>query len=157
MIRTLIILSILSAFAVPISATAADSPATAPANLKRAAPPPPGIDEKGVEPATAAATDDDDTLEPTMPDTRLVRDKASRDKDQTAAQIRASSDSITQRKEGNDTVEEYREKGRLRMIRIIPPNGPEQIYMDTNGDGRLNRDPRDGPVSPVYFTIYQWN
>jgi hypothetical protein len=91
-----------------------------------------------------------------MPDTRLVRDKAARSKDQSVEQIRATS-SVTRRQEGADTVEEYREKGRLRMVRVLPQTGPEQIYMDTNGDGRLERDPRDGPVSPVYFKIYEWN
>jgi len=54
-------------------------------------------------------------------------------------------------------IREYRQNGKLRMIRIRPRNGPEQIYFDQNSDGRLDRDPLDGPVAPVYFTIYEWN
>lgn len=96
-------------------------------------------------------------MKPAMPDTRLVRDKASRSRDSTAAQIEANSDSVTERKEGNDTVREYREKGKLRMIRIVPQNGPTHTYYDRNGDGRLDKDPLEGPVAPVYFTIYEWN
>lgn len=92
-----------------------------------------------------------------MPDTRLVRDKASRSKDLTASEIEARSDSITSHKEGTDTVTEYREKGKLRMIRIAPQNGPSQTYYDRNSDGRLDRNSMDGPVSPVYFTLYEWD
>ena len=122
----------------------------------QSAPPPPGIDEKGVE-TTSVPVADDKSMKPAMPDTRLVRDKASRSRDGTAAQIEASSDSVTERKEGSDTVREYREKGKLRMIRIVPQNGPPHTYYDGNGDGRLDKDPLEGPVAPVYFTIYEWN
>jgi hypothetical protein len=121
------------------------------------APPPPGIDEKGVEASAVAPGNEVESVKPTMPDTRPVRDKASRMKDQTASEIEASSDSVTKRQEGDDTVEEYREKGKIRMVRIIPRKGPAQTYYDRNGDGRLDRNPVDGPVSPVYFTIYEWN
>ena len=122
----------------------------------QSAPPPPGIDEKGVE-TTSVPVVEGETVNPTMPDTRLVRDKASRTRDGAAAQIESSSDSVTERQEGNDTVREYREKGKLRMVRIVPQNGPTQTYYDRNGDGRLDKDPLEGPVAPVYFTIYEWN
>lgn len=119
--------------------------------------PPPAINDKGVSEPVDARADADGAIEPAMPDTRPVRDKASRDRDDQIAAIRSQSDAVTRRQEGDDTVEEYREKGRLRMIRILPRSGPEQFYIDSNDDGRLDRDPRDGPVSPVYFTIYRWN
>lgn len=126
--------------------------ATPTTDARRPALPPPTMQDRGVESAVASEAP---TMQPDMPDTRPVRDKAARAKD--ADSIRAVSDSVVRRQEGTDTVEEYREKGRLRMIRIVPQNGPDQVYMDNNNDGRLDRDPRDGPVSPVYFTIYQWN
>lgn len=60
-------------------------------------------------------------------------------------------------KESNgDTVEEYRHGGALYMVKITPAHGPAQIFMVNGGDGRLIRDPRMGPVDPVYYTIYQW-
>jgi len=123
---------------------------------QQSAPPPPDIDAKGVEPSATPLTKDE-TFNPAMPDTRPVRDKASRSRDPSASQIEASSDAVTERKEGNDTVREYREKGKLRMVRIVPQNGPTQTYYDRNGDGRLDKDPMEGPVAPVYFTIYEWN
>ncbi len=148
-----LMLALLSCLAV--NGHAASDPAVPANTVKPAGPalPPPAIDDPGVQPSKAVAGAD--TLEPTMPDTRPVRDKAARDKD--VARIRSSSDAVTSRTEGGDRIEEFREKGRLRMIRIVPQNGPEQIYMDANNNGRLDRDPRDGPVSPVYFTIYQWD
>lgn len=147
--RNVILLCLLG---VNVTAWAADPvPANAPPSRSSALPPP-TMDDKGVPASLPEAS-----IEPAMPDTRPVRDKASRDRDDAISKIRAGSDSVTRRQEGNDDVEEYREKGRLRMVRIIPRTGPEQIYMDNNDDGRLERDARDGPVSPVYFTIYQWD
>ena len=29
--------------------------------------------------------------------------------------------------------------------------------MDSDGSGRLTRDPQEGPVAPVYFSLYEWN
>lgn len=140
---TLLLLASLSVFA------AEPKPAPARDGL-----PPPALEDKGVTTAIPAV---DESIEPAMPDTRLVRDKASRDREKAIADARAQSDSVTRRQQGDDTVEEYREKGRLRMLRIIPRTGAEQIYLDNNGDGRLERNALDGPVAPVYFTIYQWN
>jgi hypothetical protein len=105
--------------------------------------------------ASTAATADSESLQPAMPDTSPVRSQASRNP--TPEQIIANSDSVTERKQGNDTVKEYRKNGLLRMVHIIPENGPEQMYHDHNGDGRLDRDALDGPVSPVYFSLYQWD
>ena len=131
---------------------------------KADAPPPPGMDDPASAPATpqaapaadaAAPTAADDPLAPLpKPDARLVRDKASRDN--AATQERIASSDITQRKQGEDTVEEYRQKGHLWMIRIIPIHGPIQTFFTNDGSGRLVRDPREGPVSPVYYSLYEW-
>jgi hypothetical protein len=137
--------------------------------VKVEAPPPPGIDDPGVQtpaappgqnapPPAAADTDaSNDPLAPLQkPDTRIVRDKAARDASANSERI-ASSD-VSTRQQGDDTVEEYRQNGRVWMIRIVPPNGgPTQTFMDTNNSGRLTRDPQAGPVDPVYFTLYEWN
>ena len=141
------------------AATAADR--TPP---KSDVPPPPGMDEPGVttapQPATAAEpaaarTQADDPLAPLpKPDARLVRDKASRDKAATDDRIARSE--VTKRKQGDDTVEEYRQNGRIWMIKIIPITGPSQTFMANDGSGRLVRDPKEGPVSPVYYSLYEW-
>ena len=132
-------------------------------------PPPPGINDPGVTATPAAKAQDaaaatdaaaadaaTDPLAPLpKPDTRLVRDKA--DRDGTAVQRRMATSEHVVKKQGNDTVDEYRENGKVWMIHIVPENGAEETFMDTTGTGRLTRDPRQGPVSPVYFSLYDWN
>jgi hypothetical protein len=132
---------------------------------KAEVPPPPGIDEPGVQtqapaaaneaaPANAAQADVDPLAPLPKPDARLVRDKASRDRAANAERVAASE--ITTRQQGDDTVEEYRQNGRLWMIKIRKPQGPVQTFYDEDNSGRLVRDAREGPVSPVYFTLYEW-
>lgn len=128
-------------------------------------PPPPGLNDPGVSTPAAAKTEASETAPPALdrddplapvpkPDARLVRDKASRDASATAQRV-ADSD-VTTRKQGNDTVEEYRQKGRLWMVRIVPQNGPTQTFMADDPSGRLLRDPTEGPIAPVYYTLYEW-
>lgn len=129
-------------------------------------PPPPGMNDptsssaKATAPAqeavsAAPAASAEDPLAPLpKPDARLVRDKASRIAAENQQRIGASE--VTKRQQGSDTVEEYRENGRLWMIRIVPINGPIQTFVTNDGSGRLVRDANEGPVSPVYYTLYQW-
>jgi hypothetical protein len=128
-----------------------------------AAPPPslddPGVTSKESAPAQDAAAParqaDPDPLAPLpKPDARLVRDKASRDASANAQRIAESE--VTTRKQGDDTVEEYRQQGHVWMIKIVPQNGPSQTFFDNDGSGRLSRDPKAGPISPVYYTLYEW-
>ena len=127
-------------------------------------PPPPGINDPGVTAAPAAAQpaanaaqpNDADPLAPLpKPDMRIVRDRVDRDPDAMNRRM-ANSDHST-RQQGDDTVEEYRQNGHVWMIRIQPRNGPVETFMDTTGNGRLTRDPQQGPVAPVYFSLYEWN
>lgn len=62
------------------------------------------------------------------------------------------------RTEGGVRIEEYREGGRLVMVRVVPPVGIPYSYLDTDGDGRLEGEPGTlrGGVKPVYYTLYEW-
>lgn len=65
---------------------------------------------------------------------------------------------VTIRTESNgDRVEEYRQNGVLYMVKVTPERGPAYYLIDTDGNGRFNRN--DGPetVAPVYWTIYEWD
>lgn len=129
-------------------------------------PPPPGLDDPGVDTAAATAQEDtahgtdapaadEDPLAPLpRPDARLVRDKASRAA--TADRERMAASELTTRQEGTDTIEEYRQNGRLWMVRIVPADGPEQTFYAADPSGKLVRDPNMGPVAPVYYTLYEW-
>ena len=46
---------------------------------------------------------------------------------------------VTVRTEAEQTVQEYRLKGKLYMMRITPKNGPPYILMDLKGDGTFTR------------------
>jgi hypothetical protein len=59
--------------------------------------------------------------------------------------------------DNGDVVEEYRLHGRLYEVRVRPRVGPGYTLLDSNGDGRLDRRDSDGPVSPVYYTLYEWD
>lgn len=75
-----------------------------------------------------------------------------------AADDPAANPVVSIRKQDNgDTVEEYRKNGQLYMVKVTPPNGIPYTLMDTNGDGKLDRSDADGPIGPVYYTIYRWN
>lgn len=65
---------------------------------------------------------------------------------------------VSIRTEANgDRIEEYRQNGRIYMVKVTPKRGPPYYLMDTDGNGRLNRDDRDPRVSPVHWAIYEWD
>jgi Protein of unknown function (DUF2782) len=73
------------------------------------------------------------------------------DKDAPAVSIRTG--------DNGDVIEEYRTNGKVTMVHIVPKNGVPYYLYDDNGDGRLDRTDADknATVSPVYYTIYEWN
>ena len=56
-----------------------------------------------------------------------------------------------------DVVEEYRLNGKVYMVKVRPERGIPYTLQDTNGDGRLDDADGEGPVRPVYYTLYEWN
>ena len=46
---------------------------------------------------------------------------------------------VTLRTEGDQTIQEYRVKGKLYMQRVTPKNGRPYILMDHKGDGTFTR------------------
>ena len=45
----------------------------------------------------------------------------------------------TTRIEGDNTVQEYRVRGKVYMRRVTPKNGPPYVLMDHKGDGTFTR------------------
>ena len=59
--------------------------------------------------------------------------------------------------ESGDRVEEYRQNGKVFMVKVTPKNGVPYTLFDDNNDGRLDRsDAEKNDISPVYYTIYEW-
>jgi len=64
---------------------------------------------------------------------------------------------ITERE--GERIEEYRQDGRVYMIKITPVKGPAYYYLDEDGDGQLElreSDRRLNPVQPVYWKLKEW-
>jgi len=111
-----------------------------------AAPPPPGLDAEGATaveaPAEAPAADPAGIKENPLPEKVRPSDELA--------------PNVTIRTEGDVTIEEYRRSGQVYMVVVVPKKGPRYTYLDTDGDGRLEGDPKEGPVQPVYYTLYEW-
>ena len=61
-------------------------------------------------------------------------------------------------RDNGDVVEEYREGGIVRMVKVTPTRGKPYYIMDNNGDGRLDRADAEaaGGVVPVSWIIAAW-
>lgn len=64
---------------------------------------------------------------------------------------------VTIRKQGADTVEEYRSGGRLYMIKITPTHGVPYYLIDERGTGDFSRrDALEGGARPPMWLIKQF-
>lgn len=64
---------------------------------------------------------------------------------------------ITERE--GERIEEYRQNGRVYMVKITPVKGPPYYYLDEDGDGELElreSDRKLNPVRPVYWKLKEW-
>jgi hypothetical protein len=65
---------------------------------------------------------------------------------------------VTSRVEENgDRVEEMRMNGRITMVKVTPKRGKPYYFVDSNGDGKIDRKDSDSNVAPVYFKLYEWD
>lgn len=127
-------------------------------------PPPPGLDEPGGDaPITLedAGTVREEKVLPREGGTPVEPERPApiRSHEPLPEKARPSDDlapAVSIRTEGDVAIEEYRRNGQIYMIVITPKDGVRYTYLDTDGDGRLEGDPNDGPVQPVYYTLYEW-
>ena len=65
---------------------------------------------------------------------------------------------VTIRPQEGDRVEEYREGGRVVMLRVTPRDGPPYYLVDHTGNGNwMRRDSLDDGVSVPMWTIKQFD
>ncbi len=67
---------------------------------------------------------------------------------------------VTVRQNGNERVEEYRKKGVLYFVRVVPEEGPPRYYVDNPSNlppdiGKLSAP--SGTVQPVYYKLLDWH
>lgn len=120
--------------------------------LERVAPPPPpDIDAPLPEPVEEATADTKDDAP--SADTETIEETPLPEKVRPSDELAPT---VTIRTEGDLTIEEYRRNGQIYMVVVVPKKGPRYTYLDTDGDGRLEGDPDEGPIQPVYYTLYEW-
>ena len=57
-----------------------------------------------------------------------------------------------------DRIEEYRQAGKVYMVRVVPVRGKPYYLYDDDRNGRLDRSDADRhSIDPVYWTIYEWD
>lgn len=106
--------------------------------------PPPGINDPGAKPQAVP-----------LPSTGIPASEAPAARE--AAGHGDSTNVSSQTNADGDKIEEYRRGGKVYMVRITPKHGVTQTYYyDRNSSGSLSHDPQQGPVSPVYYNLYQW-
>jgi len=67
---------------------------------------------------------------------------------------------VTVRQNGNERIEEYRKKGVLYFVRVVPPEGPPRFYVDnpSNLPPDINQlSAPSGTVQPVYYKLADWH
>lgn len=64
---------------------------------------------------------------------------------------------VTTTKNGTDTIEEYRIKGKLYKMRVVPANGPAYFLVDAKGDGSFARvDGPDLKIAVPTWVLFEW-
>lgn len=59
------------------------------------------------------------------------------------------------RQEGDQSIQEYRQSGRLYMVVVTPKHGVPQTYM-VDAQGRLRDQAGQPPVRPVMYKVMEW-
>lgn len=65
---------------------------------------------------------------------------------------------ITIKKDGEDTIQEYRIDGKLYKIKVIPAVGPPYYLLDTDGDGNMDvrRSDLDHGIQTQQWLLFSW-
>jgi hypothetical protein len=66
---------------------------------------------------------------------------------------------VTVRQNGNERVEEYRKRGVLYFVRVVPEEGPPRYYVDRPTNIPPDLSPIAGPsgvIQPVYYKLLEW-
>jgi hypothetical protein len=128
------------------------------AALAQTAPPPPPIDDAKTKTTLVDDRDADATDDAAAP-APVVREEAPLPEKILEPPPPEAAPTVSIRTDGRngDVVEEYRQNGKVYMVKVRPQRGVPYTLLDTNGDGMLDQQDGEGPVRPVYYTLYEWN
>ena len=61
---------------------------------------------------------------------------------------------VTRTESNGDVITEYRVAGMLKMVKVQPFRGPTYYVQDRDGDGKLDWDKGEAPLT--YYKLYSW-
>src|SRR5574338_1641032 len=115
---------------------------------------PPSMNDPGVKPAAPAAQSP--ATSATKPAEKSHEQSTLPPDVQAAANV-AELPVVTVRQNGNETVEEYRKKGKLLFVRVLEKEGPTKFYVDNPSVIPPNLMQQlsgpSGVVQPVYYNL----
>ncbi|MBS0571280.1 MAG: DUF2782 domain-containing protein [Proteobacteria bacterium] len=116
---------------------------------------PPGMNDPGVKPAPPPASAPAAAAQP-----RATGDEPALPPNVQAAAEAAELPVVTVRQNGNETIEEYRKKGKLLFVRVLEKQGPTRFYVDNPAVIPPNLMQQlsgpSGVVQPVYYKLADW-
>ena len=57
----------------------------------------------------------------------------------------------------SETREEYRQNGKLYMVKVTPAFGPDYYLVDQQGDGNfIQQDGPGGNLTPATWKVFSW-
>lgn len=119
---------------------------------------PPSMNDPGVKAAVPESTPAPAVAQP-KPAPKASEQSTLPPEVQAAANV-AELPVVTVRQNGNETVEEYRKKGKLMFVRVLEKEGPTKFYVDNPSVIPPNLMQQlsgpSGNVQPVYFKLADW-
>ncbi|MHA6206075.1 DUF2782 domain-containing protein [Dyella soli] len=121
------------------------------------APPPPGMNDPGAkarpQPAPTPAPPAKASAAPTA-DTAAPMSQAATSSSQPRDARGDAPPQVTVRKQGDDTIQEFRRSGQLYMVVVTPKGGIAQTYMVDQKGAWTNQ--AGEPVKPVMYKVMEW-
>ena len=128
------------------------------------APPPPGMNDPGVKAVSPPAPAPASAAQPAQPAQQAqpaANSAAARPGQPALPAMQEPRDAtgqtppqVTVRKQGDDTVQEFRRSGQLYMVVVTPKNGISQTYMVDQKGAWTNAGGE--PVKPVMYKVLEW-
>ncbi len=118
------------------------------------APPPPGMNDPGVQATVPPASSVAPPAATPPPDLHPLTLPAMKSGDSRMGRPAAEPE-VHIRRQGEDTVQEYSRNGRVYMVVVTPKRGLQQTYM-VDPQGRLVDEHGQRRASPALYKVLEW-
>ncbi|WP_266170404.1 DUF2782 domain-containing protein [Dyella subtropica] len=125
------------------------------------APPPPGMNDPGVKAVEPPATQKPAKSASSQASGAAVNSKvpptlpAMQDKGEPRDAHGEPPPQVTVRKQGDETIQEFRRSGMLYMVVVTPKVGVPQTYL-VDANGNYHNQAGHEPVKPVMYKVMEW-